>query len=157
MRKKQQSSSIKPHGGSRHTSVCAHCATQLQTKQQNHMLIINEGKTTSWFYYHQIVSITVANNYCDIFLMPEPQQVSIKHCVRSTLENWNYLTQFGIVRVSPSTSINLLHVYQVSGSLIYSRYFPSPVEVTKSYKLIVSVMLKKCLQIEHHFGKPPQT
>jgi|GEM_PF-6944402 len=136
-----------------HSIVCSQCAAKLKTMQQDFSITVVVNHRSILLHASDMLCIVVDDNYCVFQTLSRYHNGTIEHHrVRSTLVQWAFLAEYGLEQVSRNTIVNLLHVYCVKRSRIYSYFLDNGVEVTESYSATVSEKLKFWRGIDHYFS-----
>ena len=142
-----------------HEVCCSQCRSRITVKQQTHSItakiVGNNHKdvATAILEASNMVRITVDNHNCVFYMLMHPAANSLMEFpVRSTLHEWKYLAEHGLVQVSRDTIINIAHVVLIKKDRLYVKHLQKSVSVTKTYRDTVSETLKYWFDIDHRFS-----
>lgn len=152
----QPITSVTPSENTEETTVtllCSNCAGKMNEHQQNYSITLREGNTTVVLFVSNIVCIRSDGNYClfQVLVPNMPMQQKVFR-VRTSLSQCETLIAYGLVRVSRYDILNLSHVFRIKSTKLYSYHLQKGVEVTKTYHVQVSAMLKRWLHVVHDFA-----
>lgn len=159
MKKKKTPSTPPEAGNFQHEVFCAQCRKRIRVKQQKHTITTkivgknHKDVATVILEASDVLRITVDKHNCVFHMLVDKAGSRTKESpIRSALNDWNYLTPYGLVQVSRNTIVNIAHVREVTKDRIYLKHLDVGISVTNTYVDTVSEALEFWFDIDHRFS-----